>query len=155
MDTAYGRSSWLLEFGFVPSKDDSSLFIYNRCGVITYVLIYVDDIIIASSCTSTTNNILGSLQADFAFKDLDPLSYFLGIEVVRIQSGLLLSQQRYIVDILKRANMIEANSVSTPISTTEKLAKIIGEPLDATSVSHYRSIVGARQYVTLTRPDIS
>ncbi|GJV18424.1 reverse transcriptase domain-containing protein [Tanacetum coccineum] len=145
----------LLEFGFVPSKADSSLFIYNRHGVITYVLIYIDDIIIASSCTSTTNNLLGSLQADFVVKDLGPLSYFLGIEVVPIESGLLLSQQRYIADILKRANMMEANSVSTPMSTTKKLAKTMGEPLDATSVSHYRSIVGALQYVTLTRPDIA
>ena len=46
-----------------------------------YILIYVDDIIIVSSSPSATNRLLPQLQADFALKDLGPLSYFLGIEV--------------------------------------------------------------------------
>jgi histone deacetylase 1/2 len=42
-------SNKLHDLGFVPSKDDTSLFLYNKSGIIIYVLIYVDDIIVTSS----------------------------------------------------------------------------------------------------------
>ena len=46
----YSRlSSQLTHLGFVASKSETSLFIYHKYNVIIYILIYVDDIIIASS----------------------------------------------------------------------------------------------------------
>jgi hypothetical protein len=46
----YSRlSARLCELDFVPSKSNMSLFIYNRLGIMMYMLIYVDDIIVASS----------------------------------------------------------------------------------------------------------
>jgi len=42
-------SSKLVALGFVPSKSDTSLFIYSKGGVEIYMLIYVDDIIVTSS----------------------------------------------------------------------------------------------------------
>jgi hypothetical protein len=35
--------------GFIPSKADTSLFLYDKPGVTVYVIIYVDDIIVTSS----------------------------------------------------------------------------------------------------------
>jgi histone deacetylase 1/2 len=41
-------SSKLLSPGFIASKADTSLFVYNKSGIHIFVLIYVDDIIVTS-----------------------------------------------------------------------------------------------------------
>ena len=57
-----------------------------------YVLIYVDDIIITSSSTQAIDIQLCILQSDFATKDLGSLKFFLGVEVIPTEHGILLSQ---------------------------------------------------------------
>jgi histone deacetylase 1/2 len=88
-------------------------------------------------------------------KDLGDIHYFLGIEVKRINDGLLLTQEKYTSDVLKRVGMVNCKPMSTPMSTSEKLSAYEGDPLNAEDSSRYMSIVGALQYLTLTRPDIS
>ena len=65
----------------VPSKSDTSLFIYNRSNTCIFVLIYVDDIIVIDSSYEAIRGLLKDLSVDFALKDLGDLHYFLGIEV--------------------------------------------------------------------------
>jgi hypothetical protein len=74
-------SSKLIEFGFVPSQSDSSLFIYKSATFITYILIYVDDIIITSSKPEAITELLNQMESEFAIKQLGDLNFFLGIEV--------------------------------------------------------------------------
>ena len=57
-------------------------------------------------------------------------------------------------DILKRSGMMNSKISNMPLSTTKKLSKEEGEPLGAEGATNYISIVGALQYLTLTRPDI-
>ncbi|XP_011001643.1 PREDICTED: uncharacterized protein LOC105108864 [Populus euphratica] len=84
--------------------------------------------------------------------DLGPLSFFLGIQVTRTTDGLHLHQVKYVTDLLHRTKMVGAKPLSTPCSFGGKLSKFSGGPLsDSTK---YRSMVGALQYLTLTRPDI-
>jgi histone deacetylase 1/2 len=47
------------------------------------MLVYVDDIIVASSSQEAIDALLKDLKTDFAIKDLGELSYFLGIQVHR------------------------------------------------------------------------
>jgi hypothetical protein len=76
-------SSKLVDLRFIASKADSSLFFFfNKGGVIIFVLIYVNDIIVASSTPDATQVLLKQLGQEFALKDLGELSYFLGIEVI-------------------------------------------------------------------------
>jgi histone deacetylase 1/2 len=96
----------LIRLSFVPSKADTSLFYFNRGGHTLFVLVYVDDIIVASSSHDATSALLKDLQGEFALKDLGDLHYFLGIEVKRQGDGLVMSQQKYAMDILLRAGMI-------------------------------------------------
>jgi hypothetical protein len=56
-----------------------------------FLLVYVDDIIVVSSSASAMSDLLGTLQNDFALKDLGSLYYFLGIEVQHVDDGLRLS----------------------------------------------------------------
>jgi hypothetical protein len=74
------------------------------------MLIYVDDIIVASSSQAATDALLKDLSQEFALKDLGDLSYFLGIEVQKVDNGLVLSQSKYAHDILTRLvwNIVQA-----------------------------------------------
>jgi histone deacetylase 1/2 len=152
----YSRlSAKLQEFGFIPSKGDTSLFLYNKSGVTIFVLVYVDDIIVTSSSNDAISVLLKSLTAHFAIKDLGDLHYFLGIEVRRLRDGLLLTQEKYAHDLLTRVGMLDCKSAPTPLSVSEPLSLHEGNPLGPDDSSQYRSIVGALQYLTLTRPDLS
>jgi hypothetical protein len=122
-------SDRLLELGFVGSRSDSSLFILHTPQCTTYILIYVDDILITSSQPHGTTDIITSLRAEFAIKDLGPLHFFLGMEAITTPDGLLLSQQRYILDLLKKSNMSEAKPIKTPMSTAHTLSLFNGDPL--------------------------
>jgi hypothetical protein len=115
----------------------------------------VDDIIIISSSSVATDRLLQQLRQDFAVKDLGALSYFLGVEVNQSSQGIILSQRKYIKDLLTRTGMRNCKGTSTPMSPTEPLKLVGGQPLSPEDATRYRSVVGALQYLSLTRPDIS
>jgi hypothetical protein len=152
----YSRlSSKLQDLVFVPSKADTSLFFFNQGGVTIFVLIYVDDIIVANSTSSATQGLLRQLSQEFALKDLGDLSYFLDIEVNRTRDGIVLTQEKYATDLLRKVAMTDCKGVATPLATNEKLSASAGTPLGQMDTTWYRSVVGALQYLTLTRPDIA
>jgi hypothetical protein len=152
----YSRlSAKLVCLGFKPSQVDTSLFIFNKGTVQLFLLIYVDDIIVASSSSDVVDALLSDLKSDFALKDLGPLHYFLGIEVKQYSDGLLLTQEKYTNDILNRVGMLKCKSVPTPLSVDEKLSLSEGTPLSSEDAMAYHSVVGALQYLTRTCPDIS
>jgi hypothetical protein len=98
--------------------------------------VYVDDIIVASSSPGATTALLKNLEKDFALKDLGDLHYFVGIEVNKIDNGILLSQSKYDVELLTRSSMISCKPVNTPLSNSDKLSAHIGDwlgPIDATT----------------------
>ncbi|XP_071695549.1 uncharacterized mitochondrial protein AtMg00810-like [Rutidosis leptorrhynchoides] len=84
--------------------------------------------------------------------DLGPLNYFLGISVTRTPSGMFLSQKKYAFGIIECAYMVGCNSSRTPIDIRTKLTTA-GPPVKDPTL--YRSLAGALQYLTFTRPDIS
>ncbi|KAL0754264.1 hypothetical protein Bca101_091932 [Brassica carinata] len=145
--------TFLLQSGFTNSLADASLFIYNNNGILLYMLVYVDDIIITGNSSPHITRFIASLCHRFSLKDLSDLTYFLGIEVTRTSAGLHLTQRRYIADLLHTTKMTNANTVATPLCSTSQLTLLLGKPLD--DASEYRSVVGSLQYLSLTRPDIS
>jgi histone deacetylase 1/2 len=154
--TWYARlSTKLCALGFKTSKSDTSLFIYSKNGIIMYMLIYVDDIIVTSSSPEAVSALLKDLKAEFALKDLGELNYFLGIEVEPMKGGIIIKQEKYAGDILSRVGLRTCKSAPTPLSPMEKLSKEDGRLLSSEDATKYRSIVGALQYLTLTRPDLA
>ena len=142
----------LIELGFVVSTSDSSLFILANDSVKLYLLLYVDDIIITGTSSVVIDQLIQILILSFKMKDMGALSYFLGISITRSRSDLMLSQSKYILQLLDKSDMLGCKPVSSPATVT-KLNKTDGELLS--DLTSYRSIVGALLYVTLTRPDIA
>jgi histone deacetylase 1/2 len=48
-----------------------------------------------------------------------------------------------------------SKTVDTPLSVSDKMSLTDGKALSGDDSTHYRSIVGALHYITLTRPDIA
>jgi hypothetical protein len=144
-----------VSIGFQQSRTDSSLFIYKRGDAMAYLLLYVDDIILSASSQELLQHFVRTLKYAFAIKDLGPVSYFLGVEMQRNRDGFLLSQSSYALDVLERAGMTNCKPVATPAETISKASTSDATPLSAVDASWYRSMAGALQYLTLTRPDIA
>ncbi|KAL5824369.1 hypothetical protein ACOSQ3_020432 [Xanthoceras sorbifolium] len=145
--------SALVEWRFVNSTSDVSLFI-KKVGVkVVYVLIYVDDILITGNDPSLIHTTINFLNSKFALKTLGQVHYFLGFKAFRNSDGIYLTQTKYVHDLLAKTNMLNAKPCSTPICSSVKLSAAIGSSLAQSTV--YRSVIGALQYLTYTRPDIN
>lgn len=87
----------------------------------TFVLVYVDDILVTGSDITTIGLLKQFLRAQFHLKDLGHPKYFLGIEVARAQSDIYLTQRKYALDILHDTGLLAAKPASTPISPSHNL----------------------------------
>ncbi|PNY01136.1 hypothetical protein L195_g024424, partial [Trifolium pratense] len=145
--------SFLLSYGFVNSKSDPSLFIYLKGDVKLYTLVYVDDILITGNNDQAIVKCISTLATKFSIKDLGSIHFFLGVEVIPTTQGLFLSQHQYIHDLLDRTKMKDAKIVHSPMSTSSPLTRNDGT--SAANITEYRSIIGALQYLSMTRPDIA
>jgi hypothetical protein len=147
----YARLSEKLQsLSFSPSKADISLFSYSKGSVTIFLLVYIDDIIVASSSSSVVTALLCDLQSEFALKDLVNLYYFLGIEVSHATEGIYLSQRKYTADVLQCAGLTACKLANTPLSCSSKLSAHDGEIPSQEDATRYRSVVGVLQYLTLT-----
>ncbi|KAI9198873.1 hypothetical protein LWI28_023553 [Acer negundo] len=120
-------------------------------GTILYLLIYVDDI--NRNNSAHVDQFVDSLTQRFSLKNLGPLSYFLGVELVSHKHGVLLSQQLYILDLLTRTNISNAKPVQTPLPTSPLITLHSGTLLNDPTTC--RTVVGNPQYLSLTCLDIS
>uniref|UniRef100_A0A2N9J170 Reverse transcriptase Ty1/copia-type domain-containing protein n=1 Tax=Fagus sylvatica TaxID=28930 RepID=A0A2N9J170_FAGSY len=123
-------TSHLFTLGFTASVADASLFILSHGSVI-----------------------VSQLSTAFELKDLGHLRYFLGLQIDYKKVRFFVHQSKYLTDLLHKFNMTDCKAASTPIATTPILSTTRTDILfDPTS---YRSLVGALQYATFTRPDIT
>ena len=83
---------FLIALGFHNSHADTSLFVLNTGGNLLYLLVYVDDIILTGNDDTMVHKFMQLLAHQFSLKGLGHLSYFLGVEVIPNDHGILLSQ---------------------------------------------------------------
>ncbi|KAA3472109.1 hypothetical protein EPI10_022618 [Gossypium australe] len=140
--------------GFRVSKADSSLFIRGSSTNTLILMAYVDDIILTGDSNKDIDDVVVQLNRKFSLKDMGTLSFFLGKAVIPSSSGLILSQKKYITDILSKTGMLGAASTPTPMVVSPKVTESRYAPplFDA---QLYRRIIGMLQYTCITRPDLS
>ena len=147
-------SAALHQIGFKATRSNVSLFTQVTPTSIMYILVYVDDIIVIGTSAKDVAALIQNLNSTFALKDMGPLHYFLRIKVHHTSiRGFLLSQTKYIKDLLHKAKMSKYKPYPTLMTSNLKLSSSDGVPL--TDPNLYRSIVGSLQYVTITRLELA
>ena len=146
-------SSIVAQQDFTSSPHDTTLFVRRSSAGITLILLYVDDMIITGDDFAGIRSLQHFLSQHFEMKDLDTLSYFLGLQVISSSDGYQLSHAKYTSDLLSKAGITDNKTVSTPLEYNAKLTPLDGEPIsDATC---YLQLVGSLIYLTITCLDIS
>lgn len=146
-------SSTLIDAGFVQSKADYSLFTQLLGSSYIALLVYVDDVVIASNDSIAVSNLIQFLNNKFKLKDLGSLKFFLGLEIARNDSGISVSQSKYALEILQDTGLLASKPAKYPMEPNAKFSKTDGELLD--DPTQYRRLVGRLLYLTITRPDLS
>jgi hypothetical protein len=117
---------------FRASETDPALFVKGAGRQATYVLVWVDDILVAGLDQEEIAAAKELLGAVFDVHDLGEATYFLGIQEVtrdREAKTLKLTQKKLTGELLARYGMEAAKGKSVPINPGEKLVRD-GEPLD-------------------------
>jgi len=138
----------------ICSETDHSVF-FKRSSLnqVIYLVVYVDDIVITSNDQEGIKDLKQHLFSNFQTKDLGQLRYFLGIEVAQSQEGIVISQRKYVLDILEETGMLDCKPVDTPMDPNVKLLHNQGDLYP--DPGRYKRLVGKLNYLTMTRPDIS
>ena len=114
----------------IRSTTDHSVF-YHHSSTRQCIdlVVYVDAIVITSSNQDGIRKLKQHLFSHFQTKDLGKLKYFLGIEVAQSNSGVIISQRKYVFDILADTGMLDYKPVDTPMDLNVKLVLGKGELL--------------------------
>lgn len=114
---------------------------------------YVDDLIVMGNSPQSVKALIAYLQSQFPLKSLDAVHFFLGIEIVSLLEGYVLSQRQFILDILRKASMLYCKPITTPMATKAPSLQIPSQTCAAPSL--FRSTLGALQYLTIIRPKLA
>ena len=144
-------AQFLLESGFTRGTIDKTLLYINKSKDLLLVHIYVDDIIFGSTNDKLCQKFSNLMQSRYQMSMMGELSYFLGLQVKQTDDGFFNYESKYTRNLLKRFNMLDNSSATTPMATATKLDQHQGDEVDVTS---YRGMIGSLLYLTTSRPDI-
>ena len=147
----------LREAGMRATDAYPCLLVGTFDGVRVYVLVYVDDLLLAGASETAVNACKKVLTNAFTVRDMGLPTYFLGMHVEheREAGRLSLGQRQYVTTILERFALADCNPVRLPMGVGVVMQRE-GATLDVPMATKYQEAVGALLYLeTCTRPDIS
>ena len=141
-------------FGITQSTSDHSVFYpHTSLRECIYLIVYMDDIVITDSDQDGIWKLKQHLFNHFQTKDLEKLKYFLEIKIAQSNSNVVMSQRKYVLDILEEIGMLDCKPVDTPMDPNVKL--VLGQREPLRDPRRYRRLVGKLNYLTITQPNIS
>ncbi|GJT34218.1 putative ribonuclease H-like domain-containing protein [Tanacetum coccineum] len=145
-------STFLEKHGYKRGTIDKTLFIKRDKKDIMLVQVYVDDIIFGSTNKSWCDEFEALMKSRFQMSSMGELTFFLGLQVKQNKGGIFISQDKYVVEILKNFNLVNVKAAIKPMETKLPLTK--DEEAFDVDVHLYKSMIGSLMYLTASRPDI-
>jgi len=150
----------MTSLGFTATRSDPCIFVRITEDNRIYILVYVDDLIIAAKNHKIIDHIVKQIQKTLMFEDLGPLNWYLNMKIEQDISNntVTISQTQYIDKILTRFEMTNCKPLTTPLGTfkltAEQCPQSEREKLEMRN-KPYRELIGSLIYLAQgTRPDI-
>ena len=154
---------FMIKNKFSRSRLDNCIYfkeVSSDCMI--FLLLYVDDILMASKSMIEIHKLKQALRSEFDMKDLGPTKKILGMEIRRDRTAkkLFLTQTDYLEKVLARFGMKNSKPVLTPLSTQFKIKNVTRDKSEEEklfmSKIPYASVMGSLMYAMVcTRPDLS
>ena len=111
--------------GFKENEEDNCIYAKFKSGKFIFLILYVDDILLASSDVGLLLELKKFMSSNFDTKDLCEASFVLGIEIHRDRrKGVLgLSQKAYLEKVLKKYSMHACKASPAPIIKGDRFGK--------------------------------
>ena len=146
----------MLSARYVQSEGDHTLFIkHGKEEKVAILIVYVDDIVVTGNDEAEIHNLKKHLASSFDIKALGLLTYFFGIEVAYSTSGIVLSQHKYILDLLKDTGKLDCCPAMTSVDVSVKLKAKQHEKDAPVNKTSFQRLIGMLLYLNHTRPDIA
>ncbi|KAG7585873.1 Reverse transcriptase RNA-dependent DNA polymerase [Arabidopsis thaliana x Arabidopsis arenosa] len=143
----------LKELNFMKCSKEPSLYQKQENEHLLIVAVYVDDLLVTGTSLDQIVEFKKGMASKFEMSDLGLLTYYLGIEVLQHDKGIIMKQGRYAEKILEEARMRECNAVHIPMDSGLKLLK--AEKEKNIDKKEFRRNIGCLRYLLHTRPDLS
>jgi len=143
--------------GFTPCDADPCLYKDTRGDVVVFILIHVDDLLVAAATKAAAESAKVAITGVFKAREMGEPSFFFGFHIVRDanKGTLQVGQHQYVTTLLERFGLDKANPVRLPMGVGARLTKD-GQPLMGALIKTYQELVGSLLYLaTGTRPVIS
>ena len=139
----------LIQKGYDRPECDHAIFIKSLGNIFIALIVYVDDIVIASNGNTTVEDIMKAPNSKFKMKDLRALQYFLGLEIAQSSAGISLCQRKYALDMLTEAGYIGCKPFTIPMEPNLNISQDDGECLD--DPTSCRRLMEKLLYFTITK----
>ena len=150
------------EHGFKENKLDDCIYLKFKGTKFIFLVLYVDDILIASSNLQLLHETKKMLSGNFEMKDMGEAHYVLGIQIVRDRNRKLLglSQKGYIERVLARFNIEHCNYADVPVNKGDKFSEQQSPKneleKEKMKMKPYASLVRSLMYANIcTRPNLA
>ncbi len=146
----------LTRLGLRQSVHEPCLFYVTNGDRFVILTVYVDDLLITGTDTEKIDWLKQEIKKTYEIKDLGEIKRFLGMDVNRKDKGeIQINQTEYIKEIVRAANLTEANTKPTPMAKFGNFPTVKDNDY-LPNVTEYKSILGKLQFLaTHTRPDIA
>ena len=144
----------LLLYGLVQSQHDDALF-YDTARNL-YVTVYVDDVKVFCPESSTIDDLKVFLSKHYKLRDLGEVEWYLGMEINRTDGVIILTQTKYINDLLQKHGMQDCSPASTPMMEARLKKAPDGYICEPQTLKEYQTLLGGIMHLmVITRPDLA
>jgi len=139
-----------LDKGFSRGNVDNTLFSKRKRKDILFVQVCVDDIIFGSTNDTMCQELSKLMQGEFEMPLMGELTFFLGLQIKQTCDGIFISQTKYAIELLKKFDMQDCKSISTPMASALSIDK--DESRIEVDGKKYRGMIDSLLYLTASRP---
>ncbi|GJS21417.1 retrovirus-related pol polyprotein from transposon TNT 1-94 [Tanacetum coccineum] len=142
--------AFLIKHEYKMGMVDNTLFTKKKSSNLILVQIYVDDIIIGSTCQDMCDEFAKIMHNEFEISMMGELNFFLVLQIKQMEDGIFFNQSKYIKEMFKKFGLDESKPMKTLMSSDTTKDKEC-ESVDSTK---YRGMIGSLLYLTSSMPDI-